>query len=153
MRPDTTTARAAERESADALSRALAAASQDILDTIRKLSKQQALRQLIMTSYIPLNELSKIERCSEWDEASEGWRISRLQYAGNKMRSKRDAKGGGADADADASPMRKRNADVTKDDPPVPDVSKAMAAVYFSYESTDATEGAPEGVQMQSEIS
>jgi len=124
---------------------------EDILDTIRKLSKQQALRQLIMTSYIPLNELSKIERCSEWDEANEGWRISRLQYAGNKMRSKRDAKGSGADAGLDASPMRKRNADVSKDDPPVPDVSKAMAAVYFSYESTGAAEEAPEGVA--SEIS
>ena len=110
---------------------------EDILDTIRKLSKQQALRQLIMTSYIPLDQLSKIERCSEWDEAQEGWRISRLQYGGNKMRAKREGKE--ADATApDASPMRMRNASGTKDAPPVPDVSKAMAAVYFSYESEPA---------------
>jgi len=108
---------------------------EDILDTIRKLSKQQALRQLIMTSYIPLDQLSKIERCSEWDEASEGWRISRLQYAGNKMRSKRETKG--ADTGGlDASPMRARNAQGAKEVPPVPDVAKAMAAVYFSYESS-----------------
>ena len=89
-----------------------------------------------MTSYIPLDQLSKIERCSEWDEASEGWRISRLQYAGNKMRAKqrenKDTQNGGADA----SPMRNRTK--AKDAPPVPDVAKAMAAVYFSYESEPA---------------
>ena len=110
---------------------------EDILDTIRKLSKQQALRQLIMTSYIPLDQLSKIERCSEWDEAHECWRISRLQYAGNKMRAKREAMGGAADACPDASPMRARSHGA-KGAPPVPDVAKAMSAVYFSYESEPA---------------
>jgi len=117
---------------------------EDILDTIRRLSKQQALRQLIMTSYIPLDQLSKIERCSEWDEATEGWRISRLQYAGNKMRSKREGKGGSSRAGApaaDASPLRMR-ASNGKDAPPMPDVAKAMAAVYFSYESEPASEQA-----------
>ena len=111
---------------------------EDILDTIRKLSKQQALRQLIMTSYIPLDQLSKIERCSEWDEAQDGWRISRLQYAGNRMRAKREGKQGSAASAPDASPMRLRNANVPKDAPPLPDVAKAMAAVYFSYDSSDA---------------
>jgi len=112
---------------------------EDILDTIRKLSKQQALKQLIMTSYIPLDQLSKIERCSEWDEASEGWRISRLQYAGNKMRAKREAKGGREEAAPDASPMRARSVgSAVKEAPPVPDVAKAMAAVYFSYEAEPA---------------
>merc|ERR1711988_805170 len=94
---------------------------EDILDTIRKLSKQQALRQLIMTSYIPLDQLSKIERCSEWDEASEGWRISRLQYAGNKMRAKREAKGSQKEATPDASPMRARGIGIGKEEaPPIP---------------------------------
>jgi len=94
-----------------------------------------------MTSYIPLDQLSKIERCSEWDEASEGWRISRLQYSGNKMRAKRDAKGAtGANA-VDASPLRMRSARA-KEAPAAPDVSKAMAAVYFSYEADpEAAEG------------
>ena len=35
----------------------------------RQAGAELALRQLIMTSYIPLDQLSKIERCSEWDEA------------------------------------------------------------------------------------
>ena len=124
---------------------------EDILDTIRKLSKQQALRQLIMTSYIPLDQLSKIERCSEWDEANEGWRISRLQYAGNKMRSKREGKGRGG---ADASPMRARS-ERSKDAPEAPDVAKAMAAVYFSYEADPAAEqqmGEAEAVEMAQQM-
>lgn len=120
---------------------ARAGEKEDILDTIRKLSKQQALRQLIMTSYIPLDQLSKIERCSEWDEANEGWRISRLQYAGNKMRAKRDAKGGaGAAAAVDASPLRMRSARA-KEAPTAPDVSNAMSAVYFSYEADPTADG------------
>ena len=119
---------------------------EDILDTIRKLSKQQALRQLIMTSYIPLDQLSKIERCSEWDEAQDGWRISRLQYGGNKMRAKREGKESADALAPDASPMRMRNANV-KSAASLPDVSKAMSAVYFSYESEPLEEGAEnEGV-------
>ena len=35
-----------------------------------------------------------------------------------------------------------RNANAPKDAPPVPDVSKAMAAVYFSYESSAEAAGA-----------
>jgi len=102
---------------------------EDILDTIRELSRQLKLRQLIMTSYIPLEQLSKIERCSEWDEATEQWRINRLQYAGNKV--KRRAEGG-----ADASPMRNRKGkqSAKSAEKPALDISKAMAAVYFSYE-------------------
>ena len=42
-----------------------------------------------MSSFIPLEQLSKIERRSEWDEATETWRIARIQYAGNAMRHKR----------------------------------------------------------------
>ena len=100
-----------------------------------------------MTSYIPLDQLSKIERCSEWDDANEGWRISRLQYAGNKMRAKREDKE--ADATApDASPMRMRNARV-KDAATLPDVSKAMAAVYFSYESEPQGEGGENDVGVE----
>ena len=62
---------------------------EDILETVRELSRQLKLKQLIMSTYIPLEQLSKIERRSEWDEATETWRIARLQYAGNSMRAKR----------------------------------------------------------------
>jgi len=32
-----------------------------------------------MSACIPLDQLSKIERCSEWDENNEQWRISRWE--------------------------------------------------------------------------
>lgn len=100
---------------------------EDILDTVRELSRQLKLRQLIMTSYIPLEQLSKIERCSEWDEATEQWRINRLQYAGNKVKKR------GGDGGADSSPMRNRKGG-SKEDAPVADISTAMSAVFFSYD-------------------
>ncbi|EOD32389.1 hypothetical protein EMIHUDRAFT_230328 [Emiliania huxleyi CCMP1516] len=56
---------------------------EDLLDTIRELSRQLKLRQLLMSASIPIEQLSKIERCSEWDDANEQWRISRLHFAGN----------------------------------------------------------------------
>ena len=41
-----------------------------------------------MSACIPLDQLSRIERCSEWDEMDESWRISRLQYSGNRCKKK-----------------------------------------------------------------
>ena len=121
---------------------------EDILDTIRKLSRQLKLRQLVMTSYIPLEQLSKIERCSEWDEATEGWRISRLQFAGNRMRAKREKEGKANLAAPEASAMRLRNVDGKKS-VTMPDVSAAMAAVYFSYDSEPIPEGADDALAQQ----
>jgi len=40
---------------------------EDILDTIRELTRQLKLKQLVMSAYIPLDQLSKIERCAESD--------------------------------------------------------------------------------------
>ena len=61
---------------------------EDILETVRELSRQLKLKQLIMSTYIPLEQLSKIERRSEWDEDRD-LADRRLQYAGNPMRAKR----------------------------------------------------------------
>ena len=55
------------------------------------------------------------------------------------MRAKREAKGMRDKIGPDASPMRSRSVD--KEAPPAPDVSKAMAAVYFSYEAEPAGGG------------
>ena len=104
---------------------------EDILETVRELSRQLKLKQLIMSTYIPLEQLSKIERRSEWDEATETWRIARLQYAGNSMRAKRREPPRAPDSPAD-SPTRRRGVDAAAA-PPLPDVAKEMAGVYFSY--------------------
>ena len=103
---------------------------EDILETVRELSRQLKLKQLIMSTYIPLEQLSKIERRSEWDEATETWRIASLQYAGNSMRAKRREPPRAPDSPAD-SPTRRRGVGAAAA-PPLPD-GEGVAGVYFSY--------------------
>lgn len=107
---------------------------EDILDTIRELSRQLKLKQLVMSSFIPLDQLSKIERCSEWDEQNEQWRISRLQYAGNKAKKREEASSKG---------KGRKTPEQSAAEPPLLDAAKAMGQVFFSYAETDAA--APEG--------
>lgn len=105
---------------------------EDILETVRELSRQLKLKQLLMSACIPLEQLSKIERCSEWDEANESWRISRIQYAGNARAKNR---GGRAGMPGAGSPLRSRG-DHKKDKGAAAfNAVKAMASVYFSYDT------------------
>ena len=76
-------------------------------------------------------QLSKIERRSEWDEATETWRIARIQYAGNAMRHKRREPPRNPESAAN-SPTRRRGADAAEA-PPVPDIATELASVFFSY--------------------
>jgi kinesin family protein 3/17 len=109
---------------------------ESILESIRELSRQLKLKQLIMGAFIPLDELSKIERCSEWDDATEQWRISRLQYAGNPR-----AKSAGrvSMSPGQSSPLARRTASATNNDPEqrrdarLFDAAASMASVFFTY--------------------
>jgi|UniRef100_A0A7S3STU7 hypothetical protein len=104
---------------------------EDLLDTIRELSRQLKLRQLLMSASIPIEQLSKIERCSEWDDANEQWRISRLHFAGNPCAQRGDRRpppagyGGG--------PLRARAAAAGGKPTRPYSAVKAMSSVYFSY--------------------
>jgi kinesin family protein 3/17 len=60
-----------------------------MLDTIRELSKELKLKMLMINSFVPPEELSKIERKASWDDESQEWRISHIQYAGNYMKKAR----------------------------------------------------------------
>ncbi|KAI9143948.1 P-loop containing nucleoside triphosphate hydrolase protein [Paraphysoderma sedebokerense] len=62
---------------------------EDLLSTIRELSKEVKLRMLIINRYIPTEELSWIEAHSDYDDASEKWQIKGVAYAGNNIRGKR----------------------------------------------------------------
>lgn len=90
------------------------------------------LKQLLMSACIPLEQLSKIERCSEWDETNETWRISRIQYAGNARASKGGGRPGGPGA---GSPLRGRGERKKEKQAGGFDAVKAMASVYFSYDT------------------
>ena len=89
-----------------------------------------------MSSFIPLEQLSKIERRSEWDEATETWRIARIQYAGNAMRHKRRDPPRSPETGVN-SPTSRRGLD-SGDGPPLPDVAAELSSVFFSYQPDPA---------------
>ncbi|KAJ3033179.1 Kinesin-like protein kif3a [Rhizophlyctis rosea] len=62
---------------------------EDLLDTIRGLTKELKLRSLVCDRFIPGEEMGVIEACAEYDEASEKWRIAHIAHAGNNIRGKR----------------------------------------------------------------
>ena len=85
-----------------------------------------------MSSFIPLEQLSKIERRSEWDEATETWRIARIQYAGNAMRHKRRDPPRSPETGVN-SPTSRRGLD-SGEGPAPPDIATELSSVYFSYQ-------------------
>jgi hypothetical protein len=54
----------------------------DMIDDIRRLTREIKLKNLIIDSYVPPDELEKISRRAVFDEADESWGIDRMQYAG-----------------------------------------------------------------------
>ncbi|KAJ3121865.1 Kinesin-like protein kif3b [Nowakowskiella sp. JEL0407] len=62
---------------------------EDLLETIRDLTRELKLRMLVVNSFIPSEELALLESCAEYDEAAEKWRIPHIAHAGNNIRGKR----------------------------------------------------------------
>lgn len=56
-----------------------------LLEDIRKITRDIKLKNLVLDSYIPPEELEKISRRAVFEEAEEIWTIDRLQYAGTGM--------------------------------------------------------------------
>ena len=53
-----------------------------MIEDIRRLTREIKLKNLIIDSYVPPDELEKISRRAVFDEADESWSIDRMQYAG-----------------------------------------------------------------------
>lgn len=56
---------------------------EDMLDTIRELSRQLKQKQLFLEHFVPPEEVEKLTLRSQWDEESDAWTLSRLEFAGN----------------------------------------------------------------------
>jgi hypothetical protein len=69
---------------------------EDLLDSIRDLSKQLRLKMLIIANFIPPEEVVKIERRAEFDHNTDEWRLNKLQLAGNNQVAKRPPSASGA---------------------------------------------------------
>jgi hypothetical protein len=85
----------------------------DMVDTIRELSRQIKLRSLIIDTYIPAEEVAKLEKKSKWSDENDNWIIPKIELAGNNIRPKKalaaNAATGNAGTDADGKPIRKKS--------------------------------------------
>ena len=111
----------------------------------RAVSAQREKRDAEISKIAARRAQRERERERAAREAEEDAEAERLLFQ-QKMRAKREGKESADALAPDASPMRMRNANV-KSAASLPYVSKAMSAVYFSYESEQLEEGAEnEGV-------
>ena len=59
---------------------------EDMLDSIRELTRQLKLKSLIIDSFVPPQYAQAILRKSYWDEETENWVIENIEFSGNKVR-------------------------------------------------------------------
>ena len=61
---------------------------EDMLDTIRQLSRQLKLKELLMNNFVPPEEERKFERHAIWNDEEDTWAIRGVEFAGNRRRPK-----------------------------------------------------------------
>ncbi|KAI9190363.1 hypothetical protein H9P43_001797 [Blastocladiella emersonii ATCC 22665] len=62
---------------------------EDLLDTIRDLSRELKFKMKLVERFIPDRELHWIESNAEWDEVNEQWHVRFAAHAGNNVRGQR----------------------------------------------------------------
>eukprot|EP00921_Rhytidocystis_pertsovi_P006885 GHVQ01011625.1.p2 GENE.GHVQ01011625.1~~GHVQ01011625.1.p2 ORF type:complete len:572 (-),score=84.72 GHVQ01011625.1:2753-4468(-) len=56
---------------------------EDLLQTIRLLTKELKLKNIILTNFVPPTEYQRIESLATWDADEDDWVVPHLQFAGN----------------------------------------------------------------------
>ena len=69
---------------------------EEMLNTIREYEKQLKMKDLIIESFIPPEEVTKITRRAAWDEERGEWEVQKVQFAGNNVTSRRPGSAFGA---------------------------------------------------------
>jgi hypothetical protein len=59
---------------------------EDMLDTIRQLSKQVKLKEVIIVNFVPPEEERKIEKRAVWQEEASSWTVPRADISGNALK-------------------------------------------------------------------
>ncbi|CAM9722802.1 unnamed protein product [Chrysoparadoxa australica] len=68
---------------------------EDMLDTIRQLTQQLKLREVMIFHFMPPEEARMIERRAQWQEESSMWIVPRLELSGNNLRRPRPVSANG----------------------------------------------------------
>ena len=62
---------------------------EDMVDTIRELTRQDKLKQLIVDYFIPPDIVALLNRNAQWDEANDQWVMLKRNIVGNAMKGRR----------------------------------------------------------------
>ena len=68
---------------------------ESLLETIRTQDRELKLKNLILQNFVPMDEISKLERRAIWSDEVENWQLARLDLAGNQVRPRRPVSAGG----------------------------------------------------------
>merc|ERR1719198_1996711 len=99
----------------------------DMLETIRDLTKEVKLVTLTIEQFVPMEHYQQIVSRAYWDEANDEWIISRIERAGNRIRPQRKHD------DRDDSPGALLRG-TRSERPPQPDpLTPEQPNVYFVY--------------------
>lgn len=104
---------------------------EDMLETIRELTKEVKLVSLTIDQFIPQDMYQKIADRAHWDESSDEWVIHRLELAGNRKNMKR---GKGMDEMLGIAEKDARSARTLLRGPGQPDDMEQQASDYFMNE-------------------
>ncbi|ETL89582.1 hypothetical protein L917_11509 [Phytophthora nicotianae] len=65
------------------------AEKEDMLDTVRELTRQLKLKHLLLNHFVPLDEAQSLEKRARYDADHDAWQVSRLETKPSSLRPKR----------------------------------------------------------------
>ncbi|KAG7385286.1 Kinesin-like protein kif3a [Phytophthora pseudosyringae] len=65
------------------------AEKEDMLDTVRELTRQLKLKHLLLSHFVPLDEAQSLEKRARYDADHDAWQVSRLETKPSSLRPKR----------------------------------------------------------------
>ncbi|POM61293.1 Kinesin-like protein [Phytophthora palmivora] len=65
------------------------AEKEDMLDTVRELTRQLKLKYLLLSHFVPLDEAQSLEKRARYDADHDAWQVSRLETKPSSLRPKR----------------------------------------------------------------
>ncbi|KAG3111706.1 Kinesin-II subunit [Phytophthora idaei] len=65
------------------------AEKEDMLDTVRELTRQLKLKHLLLSHFVPLDEAQGLEKRARYDADHDAWQVSRLETKPSSLRPKR----------------------------------------------------------------
>jgi hypothetical protein len=64
---------------------------EDLLDSIRALTREIKLKNLVLDAFVPPDQIAVLSRAATWDAREEAWHVHGAAYSGNAARARREA--------------------------------------------------------------